>query len=69
MKKILSFLLALVMVIGLLPIMARETNAASSYTLAEHSISGDQIVAEARKWKNAGATYWSGTTPWLESVC
>ncbi len=30
--------------------------------------SGADIIAEARKWANAGASYWSHYDPWYESV-
>lgn len=30
---------------------------------------GEDIIAEARKWANAGAIYWSHYEPWEESIC
>ena len=32
------------------------------------NVSGAAIVNEAKKWLNAGATYWSGIDPWEKSI-
>ncbi len=66
-KRIGSFLLAVLMVLTLVPKMKVE--AAGRYEVKNsNSVTGEDIVAEARKWKNVGATYWSGITPWESSI-
>ena len=70
MKRVISLLLALVMLVGMKPVFVVESEAASRYTVSYNAnITGQDIVNEARKWANSKATYWSGTNPWLPSVC
>ena len=68
-KRWISLLLALVLMVGLVPMMAVDVSAAGRYEISNpKSVTGQEIVDEARKWANVNATYWSGTKPWESSI-
>lgn len=69
MKKVLASVLAVVMLLMCIPLGAVSVSAASRYEVINtKNVTGQNIVDEARKWANRGATYWSHYEPWEESI-
>ena len=69
MKRIVSLLLVFMVVLSLIPSGVMTVYAAERYSVENtKNVSGQEIVAQARKWANAGAIYWSGIDPWQASI-
>jgi len=68
-NKLFSLCLAILLLVGALPLSSIHATAATRYEVINpNSITGEDIVAEAKKWANAGASYWSNYTPWQPSI-
>ena len=69
MKRILTLILMLAMLISMIPAISFEADAASRVPVTNsNNVTGADIVAEARSWANTNATYWSASSPWPKCI-
>ncbi|MBR4278748.1 MAG: hypothetical protein IKT34_01100, partial [Clostridia bacterium] len=64
MRRLLSVIIVLSFLLCLIPIPTVATAADRVAVTNENVVTGADIVAEARKWANVDADYWSASSPW-----
>ncbi len=68
-RRLLAVLVSVVLLCSMLPLGAVHVSAAGRYEVTNtKNVTGQGIVAEARKWANKNTTYWSNYIPWEESI-
>ncbi len=67
--RLLPLTLVFILILGIVPLTGITSYGDDRKTVINtKGVSGQDIVAEARKWANKGAVYWSHYDPWLPSI-